>query len=105
MHKIELNIVAYQEGNTWVAQCVEHDIYARANSLPKLPRALERAIATNACINAELGREGFDGIPPAPKRFWNMFEQAKMKIQDGANRICTSQGEVKLGDLRVAECM
>jgi hypothetical protein len=72
--RIEVNVVAFQEGELWVAQCVEYDIAAFAKSLPELPRALERAVAANICANADLGRHALVGVPPAPPRFKQTFD-------------------------------
>lgn len=80
MRSIEIKVVAYQKGNAWIAQCVEYDIYAHSESLPKLSLALERAVLANVCINAELGRKGLDGIPPAPQRFLDMFQGAHLHV-------------------------
>ena len=77
----EINVLAYQEGEDWVAQCVDRDIYARARGLPELPEALGRAIAANVCANAELGGSGLDGIKPAPARFRHAFESAGMPVK------------------------
>jgi hypothetical protein len=99
---MRINVLAYQEGSCWVAQCVEYDIYARAENLPKLPDAFGRALAANICINRELGREGLDGIRPAPDKIRNAFESAKIKIADSIERRSPIKG-VTIGEMKVAE--
>lgn len=75
-----IGVVAYTDGDLWVAQCVEYDIAARADSLPKLPKAFGRALAANLSVNADLGREGFEGIGPAPAHFRTMFDGADIDL-------------------------
>ncbi len=74
--KIEVHVVFFQEEGTWVAQCVEYDIAAFASTLAALPRAFERAVAANVCANADMHRDPLTGIPKAPSRYRDMFEQA-----------------------------
>lgn len=97
--RIEVNAVAFQEGDVWVAQCVEFDIAARAASLSGLKAAFERAVAANLCVNVELGRTGFDGIPAAPAEFQRMFDAADVSVRPVRRG---RRGGVKIGDLRLA---
>lgn len=99
--QVKINIVAYQDGDLWVAQCVEYDISARADSLPKLPRAFSRALAANISVNRELGREGLSGIAPAPDRFRDWFERAQMDVT--AREPLPSLAPFHIEELRVAE--
>jgi hypothetical protein len=97
MEKIHIRVVAYQVGDLWIAQGVEYDIMARAKSLTTLPKAFNRALMSNLCVNDELGREGLDGIPPAPDHFREVFEGATLDV-------ITRDPAVRPGlDIRVAE--
>lgn len=69
MDSIKLNVLVYEDGDLWVAQAIEADIVATADSLADLPRATERAIVANMAANTKMGRSGLDGIPPAPAEF------------------------------------
>jgi len=99
---MRINVLAYQEGSAWIAQCVEYDIYARAENLPKLPAAFGRALAANVCINSELGREGLNGIPAAPEKIRSAFESAKLRIADGIESPSPIRGVI-IGEMKVAE--
>ena len=90
INQIEVRVVFYKDENAWVAQCVEHDIAAFARTLKDLPRAIDRAIAANVCVNHDLGREGLDGIPEAPKRFLEMIEPG-MKIDFGSTNFALGE--------------
>ena len=75
-----LRAVVYRGESAWVAQALEHDIAAFADTPDSLPAALGKAIAVNLAINLRKGRKGFEGIPPAPARFAELYEQATLTI-------------------------
>ena len=98
---IDVRAVLFEDRGVWVAQCVEYDIAAFAASLPELPRAFERAVAANLCANADLGRDGLDGVPPAPERFERLYEEADLGVTPRRSQPGSSSG-VNV-DLRVSE--
>jgi hypothetical protein len=98
---LTINVVVFQDGDLWVAQAIEYDISARADSLPKLPHAFERALVANLSVNHELGRYGLDRIPSAPTRYREMFEAADLDIKPRAPS--TMKAPVKIEEMRVAE--
>src|SRR5438105_1860445 len=100
---IEVSAVAYQEGDVWVVQCVEYDIAAFAKHPTELPRAFERAMAANVCVNADLGRHALDGIPAAPAKFRELFERAKLGLKPTETTAPAKKSPVKLRDLRMAD--
>ena len=95
---LRVNVVAFREGDLWVAQCIEYDISARSDTLPKAVTAFRRAFAANLAANQELGRKALDGVPSAPQRFRQMFESAK-SVQE----TLPAGRPVAVADLRVAE--
>jgi hypothetical protein len=78
---VELNVIAYQEGEWWCAQCLEYDLAAQAKTLPDLHYEFERIVYSHLAISLELGQEPFEGLNPAPQKFWDMYEKAKMHIE------------------------
>lgn len=80
MNSIAISAVAFPEDGVWVVQGIEFDICTHAKSPADLPAAFARAIVENACINQHLGREGLEGIKPAPDRFREMFDHAHAEI-------------------------
>jgi hypothetical protein len=97
--KIELSVLIYQDGDTWVAQALEHDVAAFAETATELTAAFERAVAANLCANADLGRKGLDGIPAAPPRFQAMFDDSDFDMIPRH----TPSGPVRIGAARFAE--
>jgi hypothetical protein len=80
LNKIDLRVVAYREGDAWVAQCLEHDIAAQAGDFDTLMARLE------ATIDAEVAHSGVkDGNPlaalaPAPDYFHVIWDQKKSLV-------------------------
>lgn len=72
-----INAIVFKQGDLWVIQGIEFDIVARAHNVADAPEAFMRAVADNAIITEELGREPLGGIKPAPEEFRLMFERAK----------------------------
>ena len=76
-----ISVVAFQEGDSWSAQCLEYDIATQASTLPDLYYEVERMLMGHVAVAAKLGREPFAGIGPAPKRYWDLYEHAALTVQ------------------------
>ncbi|HWE98704.1 MAG TPA: hypothetical protein VG248_02805 [Caulobacteraceae bacterium] len=99
MHgNLRLRAVVYRGESAWVAQALEHDIAAFADKPDDLPAALRKAITANLVLNLRSGREGLDGIPPAPARFAELYEHSRMNVLPTE----PSVGKVE-ADLRLVE--
>ena len=79
--EIHIRAVAFQEGGVWVVQGIEYDIAAHASDPAKVPAAFAKALLHNAAIAKHLGREPFDGIKPAPRRYREMFERSLTEVR------------------------
>src|SRR6266567_5239656 len=64
------------QAGVWIAQGLEYDICAQAQTLEDLHTAFEKALAATAFACIELGQEPFDDMEPAPQKFWAMYEKA-----------------------------
>jgi len=84
--RIQINAVAYQEGDAWVAQGIEYDIVAHASDVLSLPDAFSRAVVENICITQHLGRAPLQGVKPAPQRFLDLFEAATVEVRPTKQR-------------------
>ena len=65
----QLRAVLFEEGGSWSAQCLEYDIAAQAKTLLDLHDEIARVLAAHIAASVQMGREPFEGIQPAPKRF------------------------------------
>lgn len=81
LEKIQINAIAFQEGETWVVQGIEYDIVAHANDVKALPDAFGRAVMENMTITEHLGRRPLEGIKPAPQRFRELYELARVEMR------------------------
>lgn len=79
--ELEVSAVIFQDGDSWCAQCLEYDIVAQADTLNDLQTELQGVLISQFVVSRELGREPFAGIGPAPKRYWNLFEEAKTRVE------------------------
>jgi hypothetical protein len=77
---IKISAVLIEEGDCWSAQCLEYDVAAQARSLTALQCELQRVIVSHLCNAAELGRRPFENIPPASKKFWDMFMSSNVRV-------------------------
>lgn len=80
-NKVSVKVLLTQRGEWWVAQCLEYDIATQARSLPSLQKEIERVLAAHVAISADLGREPFAGLKPAPQKYWDMFSSSEMRVE------------------------
>jgi hypothetical protein len=100
METVQLSVLFYEEGDVWVAQAIEADIVATASRLALLPRAIERAIIANMAANIDLGRNGLEGIPPAPPEVRERFEKSTFEFRE--RHPDPRPRKVGLSDIRLA---
>ena len=73
--KMLLRAVIFKRGEWWIGQCLEHDIGAEAKTLKQARYELERSIVAHIVVAVENQLEPFKGVPPAPDRYWKMFDE------------------------------
>ena len=69
-----IRAVLFEEGGSWSAQCLDYDIAAQSKTLLDLQDELVRVLTVHIAACAQLGREPFAGVAPAPRRFWDLYE-------------------------------
>lgn len=77
----KISAVLFQEGDWWVAQCLEYDIATQAKKIAELYYELERILVGHMVVAREEGVAPFSGIPRAPKRYWDLFRDARVKLE------------------------
>jgi len=96
----KIDVIAFEAGEgLWIAQGIQYDVVARAKSVAGIREAFLRQIAANVALNAKFGREGLQGIPPAPEKFKRMFEEASERLSQ------TSQRAREELDIRLVEAV
>ena len=79
--QLQVNAIAFKEGDAWVVQGIEYDIVAHAYDVVTAPYAFLRAVVENMVITEHLGRNPLEGVKPAPERFRSMYEEAKLEMR------------------------
>lgn len=70
--------VIFKDGDKWVGQCLEYDIGAQADTQEDAVRYLDAVIDAEREESVNRHGEPFQGIPPAPGRFFEMWDQGTM---------------------------
>jgi len=76
-----IRAVVFQEDGWWIGQCLEVDLATQTRRLEDLPAELERLIAVQIVASAEAGIVAFTGLTAAPRRFWEMYDRAKSRLE------------------------
>ena len=92
MESINISAILYQEGEHWIAQCLEFDITAQAPSLPDLQKVFAMKVAAEMSISLDLGKEPLTDLPPAPDFFWRMFAEATVTVSAESQPVRISDG-------------
>ena len=61
-----IRIIAFKEGEIWVAQCLEHDVSAQAADLDTVRARIEVAIQAESPL---------DQLPQAPAHFFELWDR------------------------------
>jgi hypothetical protein len=78
-------VVAFQDRDgSWIAQCIQYDITARAKNVLEVRKAFARQLKANLAVNERLGRKGLEGIPRAPEKFKRAFDAAEEHMTSSA---------------------
>jgi hypothetical protein len=81
-----IRAVIFQDGNIWVAQCLEYDIGAQAPDPETVRLRLEAAIEIERRTSIEVHGSEFAGIDPAPTRFFRMWESESRTLRTRSER-------------------
>ena len=79
-----IRILVFKDGDIYVAQCLEVDIAACADSVNRLRENIVGTIDAYRQETIERHGVAFQGIEPAPQEFHDMWDSAN-KFEQGAN--------------------
>ena len=65
-----IRVIFFREGETWLAQGLEHDICVQAPTIDELYGRFEVAVSLEADSEGKL-----DSIPKAPQHFFDLWEK------------------------------
>jgi hypothetical protein len=66
--------VAFKEGDSYIAVCLQYYLLVQVDSEEELPGAIKDMLAAHVVACREFGAEPFQDLPPAPQRFWAMYD-------------------------------
>jgi hypothetical protein len=79
--EFRVSAILMQEGEWWSAHCLEYDIATQAKSLSDLRYELMRVLYAHVVVSAENKQPPFHNLKPAPKKFWTMFANSKLRLE------------------------
>jgi hypothetical protein len=65
------------KGQCWVAQCLQYDIVAQADTINALQATFLNALEANIILGLRRGVEPLSNLKPAPKYYWDQYSSAK----------------------------
>lgn len=65
-----LGVVVLVEGDTWVAGCLQLDIFEQGATIGEALQRLGKSIETHAMLDGVMGRRPFLTVPTTPERYW-----------------------------------
>ena len=71
------HVVFFKDRDWWVAQCLERNLATSSQDPRDLPSKLETVLKVQIEADQEAGIEPFSTLPQAPRRFWQMFQNAQ----------------------------
>ncbi len=81
MPEYRIRAVAFRRGDWWIAQCLEYRLATQTKTLEDLPHELERLLSVQIKSSLDRGVEPFAGFSPAPRRYWQMYERARTRLE------------------------
>jgi hypothetical protein len=107
--QFRVSVILYPEDEFWIAQGVQFDITARGRTPIEASERFHDKFGAEFIMSLEVGEEPLASIGPAPKEFWEMYENAKMRAAIDDSSIRLSDGatpqvhqEIKIADRRRA---
>lgn len=79
-YKMDVVLFEREPGN-WVAQCLQYDIGAQAESLPELVYEIQRSLVGHVVIALENDLDPFECLPAAPDEYRGKWEASRITIQ------------------------
>jgi hypothetical protein len=100
-----LDFLLVEGGEGWYARCLEYDFVTQADTLEGLYHEIQRTVSGHLGISSQLGRPPFEGLAPADRKCWEMFEKAELVLRPRTARVGATAPNLpphELRELRVA---
>lgn len=74
---MDLSLLLFLEKGCWVAQCIEYDLTAQAETIDDVLYEFQRTLVSETLIRKELNLPPLeDDLPPAPEVYRRQFQKA-----------------------------
>lgn len=73
VESVSIRAVVFQDGERWIAQCLEYDLCTSAKDRKELTRKLASQLRLQLMLDLAKGEKPFQALPRAPQRFWEMY--------------------------------
>ena len=80
--EIAIRALVFQDGDWLSVRCLEYDLATQARTLPRLYASLRRLILGHISVRLHHNHRPFEGLKPAPRKYWDMFERSKIPLSD-----------------------
>lgn len=97
-----------EEDGWWSAQCLEYDIATQAKKFTQLNYEIEKVLMAYLVLSESEGRKPFEGIGPAPKEYWDLYESSQHYLHTDDGRFVPKQAshhQIPKPQVRVAEAV
>jgi hypothetical protein len=74
---VKIRVLFIKENDTWVAQCLEHDIAAQGKTIEAVKTAFKKTVAGQCFLDIHHGGEPLAAIKSAPQYYFDKFETAE----------------------------
>ncbi len=71
-----ISVLLIEDGDLWVAQCLEFDLGGQGATQEEAAAALSRHLRAQVTVDRMLGKEPLADIARAPERYWQLYKQA-----------------------------
>lgn len=76
-NNVQIDVLLVEDETGWIAQGLQFDISAQADTLEDVMYAFERAVVGHQAAAIAQGIEPFEGLPPAPQRCWDRWSSGR----------------------------
>ena len=79
---ITLRVLCHKEEQSqdYLAQCLEYDLVAQGATVSEAIKAFVELLVARFEVGAELKVHPLKNVPPAPKRYFALFESAELQV-------------------------
>jgi hypothetical protein len=79
MKRLEFSVTVLfiREEARWVAQCLEYDIAAQADTIAGAKRAFSKAFVSQVATNIRHGKRPLQDVPKAPGFYFDLFKKGE----------------------------